>query len=373
MSYFGLSKRDVTATIVLPLLIMTLPYCLCWIYGQITDTHSFYFSFRFMSLAFIGITGCLARIKIEMVESGKLKNKNIEKRIDIFLTLMIWPAFALMLFFCIPAIIAIIVLAVFKDKSIYIEKFIIGVTYFLANLALFVLGIRIEFKGEFPKEQHAVCLNHESWIDYVIWPVLGGLKLSKVVAGKNLVKFPGIGQFIAARSILIDRKDESSAKKTLKLIKKIMLAGYNLIWNPGAGRDRLSNKGKMKKFLSGTFGVFDETILIVPTLVLETMKYKPAMKGEIPWKTLTFFGKISAFFSFQWWSSPRLIHVVVMEETCRKVEEVKLVEVVVDEVTVIEEEKVLENRDVCATRIYTLMDTRKQIELSLLEEQRMAA
>ena len=353
INYLGLDSRDITVTIVLPILVMALPYCLMWVWSSIfdTETHNFLFTFRFFSVAGIVVVGALSKLKIEFVEKGWLKNKNLEKWIDIFLTLLIWPAFALMMFFCIPAIILVMILSAIKGDSLTVERFIIGVVYFLAITSLFVLGVDVQVKGSFPEDNKYVgCLNHESSIDYFIWPFLAGLGLSKIIAGTNLVKFPGVGQFIEARSIMIDRNAVTSIVATLKKVKCFLAKGYRLFWNPGAGRDRLSGKGIMKKFKSGVFGILDETIAVVPILVLETMKYKPPMKGEINFKKLSLVQKIITFLEFQWWSSPRRIHVVIMGGINRAI---------VDDM--------LEDREVFTKRVYDLMTNQKEYELTLLE------
>ncbi len=339
------NKRDVMAAIVLPIMVMALAYCVLLVISLIFNTHQFLLNFRTDSFFYIFCAGAIVRVKVEAVEAGLLKNKIIGTILDLPLNFLVWTAFLLMMFFYLPALALVLVLANFWGKSPQIEKFIIGVVYFLANTSLFVLGAPITIEGAFPEEDHVACMQHGSFIEYFTWPVIMGLGLSKIIAGKNLVKWPVVGHFIDVRSLIIDRDDLRSPSDVLLKVKALLKLGYRICWGPGAGRDRLSDGGEMKKFKTGIFKILDDTILVVPVLSIGAMEYKPAMKGEIVWKKLSFFKKIYAFFAFQFFCSFRKIHVIIMEGI-RRLEN--------------------ETTEAFADRVYAIMNERQKLETAKL-------
>ena len=140
-------------------------------------------------------------------------------------------------------------------------------------------GIRLKIRGKekFVKGQtYIVVCNHNSFMDIPISSpgIPGG---NKTIAKVELSRIPLFGLIYKRGSVLVDRKDESSRKKSYLKMKEVLSNGLHMCIYPEGTRNKTTNP--LKSFKDGAFKLAIETQRpIIPAVIIGTQKMLPADK-----------------------------------------------------------------------------------------------
>jgi 1-acyl-sn-glycerol-3-phosphate acyltransferase len=158
------------------------------------------------------------------------------------------------------------------DLFIRISKCWMAIFLPFAGVRLKILG-----KEKFVKGQpYIVVCNHNSFMDIPISSpgIPGG---NKTIAKIELSRIPLFGLVYKRGSILVDRKDEGSRKKSYLEMKEVLSSGLHMCIYPEGTRNKTSNP--LKNFKDGAFKLAIETKTpIIPAVIIGTKKMLPANK-----------------------------------------------------------------------------------------------
>jgi 1-acyl-sn-glycerol-3-phosphate acyltransferase len=161
-----------------------------------------------------------------------------------------------------------------KGSAIFIKiaKLWMSVWLRLVGCPLIVKGKEHFQKGE----AYIVTCNHNSLLDIPLsCPFIPGA--NKTIAKTSFTKVPLFGWFYRKGSVLVDRKSESSRRKSYEQMKAVLRTGMHMSIYPEGTRNR-SNE-PLKKFYDGAFKLAVETQKdIIPTLIFNTKKALPVNK-----------------------------------------------------------------------------------------------
>ncbi len=149
------------------------------------------------------------------------------------------------------------------------------------GIYLFLSGCRFKVTGKevFDTTTNAVIVcNHNSLIDIpVSFPFLP--RANKTIAKKSFSKIPIFGLIYTFGTVLVDRKDEKSRKKSMEDMKEVLATGLDMLIYPEGTRNRSDEP--LKSFHNGAFKLaIDTRKPIIPVVLLHTKKIlptKPAM------------------------------------------------------------------------------------------------
>ncbi len=248
------------------------------------------------------------------------KNPKVKRTLNILLTVLMWPAFAIMAVLFLPMLYIVRLLkwtaTKFDMEWLHFPK---DAAYaFLTRISVFTLGVRVFVTGKLPKRPnflkhmfqtmkrpkflegifkntlkkvdtavaYVINAGHEGMLDYFIWPLILGFIRSLIVAGTNLLKFPVVGPFIAAKSILVDRNNEKSKVKAMLTAVKAVKSGTVVLLSSYGGRKREEEPEVIRakeKWEIGPFYIACKAgTFVVPMNVTQSGKYRPALKGVTP-------------------------------------------------------------------------------------------
>ena len=142
---------------------------------------------------------------------------------------------------------------------------------------LYLSGCRFKVTGKenFDGLGNAVIVcNHNSLIDIpVTTPFLP--RPNRTIAKKSFVYVPLFGWIYQFASVIVDRKDNSSRRKSYDNMKRVLNNGVDMLIYPEGTRNKTSDP--LKSFYDGAFTLSIETQKpIVPVVILNTKKILPA-------------------------------------------------------------------------------------------------
>ncbi len=145
---------------------------------------------------------------------------------------------------------------------------------------LFLVGCRLKVVGKenFEKGKvYVVTSNHNSFLDVpVLTPFVPGP--NKTIAKIEMSRIPIFGLVYKRGSILVDRKDKESRKKSFLQMIQVIQKGMHMCIYPEGTRNKTSQP--LKEFHDGAFRLAMDTQKdIIPTLIFNTKKILPADKG----------------------------------------------------------------------------------------------
>lgn len=152
------------------------------------------------------------------------------------------------------------------------------------NVWLRLVGcpIKIEGKENFRQGQsYVVACNHNSLMDVPLsCPFIPGP--NKTIAKASFAKIPLFGFFYMKGSVLVNRKDEQSRRKSFEKMKAVLQNKMHLCIYPEGTRNR--TKEPLKKFHDGAFKVSKDTgCSIIPCVLFNTKKVLPPGKPFYFW------------------------------------------------------------------------------------------
>lgn len=160
-------------------------------------------------------------------------------------------------------------------KSIWHRK----VSRVWMTIYLNLVGCPLRVKGveNFSGVENCIIVsNHNSLMDVpVTTPFMP--RANKTIAKKSFSRFPVFGWIYSFGSVLVDRNDDASRRKSFEDMKRVLNTNLDMVIYPEGTRNR-SNE-PLKKFYDGAFRLAVDTKKpIIPTLVFNTKKVLPATK-----------------------------------------------------------------------------------------------
>ena len=125
-----------------------------------------------------------------------------------------------------------------------------------------------------------VC-NHSSLMDVpVTTPFMP--RANKTIAKKSMSRMPVFGWLYSFGSVLVDRKDENSRRKSYDDMKRVLAAGIDMLIYPEGTRNRTGKP--LREFHNGAFRLaIDTGKPVVPTVLFNTAKALPPGKTFFLW------------------------------------------------------------------------------------------
>lgn len=144
-------------------------------------------------------------------------------------------------------------------------------------LTLIGSPLKVVGKENFKKgKNYIVVSNHNSLMDVpVTTPYVRGA--NKTIGKKSFTKAPVFGLVYIRGTVLVDRKNEASRRKSFEDMKKVLAQGLHMVIYPEGTRNRTSDP--LKSFHDGAFKLAVVTQKeIIPTLIFHTGTVLPPQK-----------------------------------------------------------------------------------------------
>ena len=161
-----------------------------------------------------------------------------------------------------------------KGQDIFIK---ISRLWMFVWLRMVGCPLKVRGKEYFAKNTaYIVPCNHNSMLDIPIsCPFIPGG--NKTIAKKSFTKVPLFGWFYRKGAVLVDRKNESSRRKSFEEMKKVLSVGMHMSIYPEGTRNRTDEP--LKKFHDGAFKLAVATnTSIIPAVILHSKKALPLNK-----------------------------------------------------------------------------------------------
>ena len=144
---------------------------------------------------------------------------------------------------------------------------------------LTLIGCPLKVKGANNFKGLTNCIivsNHNSLMDVpVTTPFMP--RANKTIAKKSFSFIPIFGWIYSFGSVLVDRNDDASRRKSFEDMKDVLNTGLDMVIYPEGTRNRTDEP--LKRFYDGAFRLAAETKKpIIPTLVFNTKKVLPVHK-----------------------------------------------------------------------------------------------
>lgn len=144
---------------------------------------------------------------------------------------------------------------------------------------LWAIGCPLKVKGKKYFDGLTNCVivcNHNSLMDVpVTTPFMA--RANKTIAKKDFVAVPVFGWIYSFGSVLVDRKNESSRRKSYEDMKQVLNTGLDMVIYPEGTRNR-TNK-PLTTFHDGAFRLAADTNKpVVPAVIFNTRKVLPVNK-----------------------------------------------------------------------------------------------
>jgi 1-acyl-sn-glycerol-3-phosphate acyltransferase len=192
----------------------------------------------------------------------------------------IWALWGLLLFISTMLVAMIFYSACFflKDpaKAAWHRK--VSRVWMIVFLNGFGCPLKLKGKANFKKgENYVVVCNHNSLMDIpVTTPFMPNP--NKTIAKKSFAKVPVFGWIYSFGSVLLDRNNEASRRKSYEEMKKVLRLGLDMLLYPEGTRNRTAEP--LKAFFDGAFRLaVDSKKSIIPVLLFNTKKILPATKA----------------------------------------------------------------------------------------------
>lgn len=152
------------------------------------------------------------------------------------------------------------------------------------NVFLFSIGapLKVIGKENFKKgKNYVVVSNHNSLMDVpVTTPFVPGA--NKTIAKTSFVKVPLFGWIYRRGSVLVDRSNEESRRRSFEEMKMALSQGLHMVIYPEGTRNRTSDP--LKSFHEGAFKLaIASGKEIIPTLLFYTKNVLPPEKAFYLW------------------------------------------------------------------------------------------
>ena len=159
------------------------------------------------------------------------------------------------------------------------QRYFIAISKIWMNVWLFLIGCPVKVKGKEnfkPGKSYVVVFNHNALLDVPLSaPYVPGA--NKTIAKTSFAKIPIFGQFYSRGSVLVDRNDDRSRRKSFEAMKKVLAQGMHMCIYPEGTRNRSGEP--IKPFYDGAFRLALATKHeIMPCVIKGTKKAMPINK-----------------------------------------------------------------------------------------------
>jgi 1-acyl-sn-glycerol-3-phosphate acyltransferase len=159
------------------------------------------------------------------------------------------------------------------------QKLFRNISRIWMNVWLRIICCPVTVKGQknFRKGQtYIVVCNHNALLDVPLSsPFIPGP--NKTIAKKSFAKIPLFGLYYSKGSVLVDRKSDTSRRRSFEEMKKVLRTGMHVCIYPEGTRNRTSEP--LKNFYAGAFKLSVETgTPVIPALIFNTKKAMPINK-----------------------------------------------------------------------------------------------
>ena len=159
------------------------------------------------------------------------------------------------------------------------QLYFIFISKLWMNVWLRLIGCPVTINGRehFKKEEnYVVVFNHNALLDVPLSaPYVPGA--NKTIAKSSFAKVPLFGWFYSKGSVLVNRENESSRRRSFEEMKKVLKAGMHICLYPEGTRNR--TKEPLKVFYDGAFKLAVESQKqIIPCVITGTKKAMPINK-----------------------------------------------------------------------------------------------
>ena len=159
------------------------------------------------------------------------------------------------------------------------QKYFIELSKLWMNVWLFLIGCPVKVSGKEnfkPGIVYIIVFNHNALLDVPLSsPYVPGA--NKTIAKASFAKIPLFGMFYKRGSVLVDRTNERSRRKSFNAMKKVLAAGMHVCIYPEGARNRSTEP--IKPFYNGAFKLAMETKkAIMPCVIIGTKKAMPINK-----------------------------------------------------------------------------------------------
>lgn len=149
---------------------------------------------------------------------------------------------------------------------------------------LFLIACPVEVKGtgHFRKDENYIVLcNHNSFMDIPLsFPAIPGA--NKTIAKQELARIPLFGYIYKKGTILVNRNNEGSRRKSFEAMKQILQMGMHMCIYPEGTRNKTT--APLQPFYSGAFKLAADTGKpIIPALIFNTRQVLPPGKFFYLW------------------------------------------------------------------------------------------
>jgi len=194
--------------------------------------------------------------------------------IDVFAR--IWAVWGLVSFittFCIIFIPSMVCYLIPQPKG---QHIFILISRIWMNVWLRLIGCPVTVSGWEHFQQHQtyiITCNHNTLMDVPLSsPFIPGP--NKTIAKKSFAKIPLFGWFYQKGSILVDRNDDNSRRRSYEAMKQTLAIGIHMCIYPEGTRNRTGKP--LKQFYDGAFKLaVDTQTSIIPCLLFNTNKALP--------------------------------------------------------------------------------------------------
>jgi len=159
------------------------------------------------------------------------------------------------------------------------QAYFIGVSRWWMNIWLTLIGCPVKIVGRehFKRgENYVVVYNHNALLDVPLSaPYVPGA--NKTIAKASFARVPIFGKFYTRGSVLVDRKNEISRRRSYDQMMKVLASGMHMCLYPEGTRNRTNQP--LKQFYDGAFKLaVDAKKDIIPCIITGTAKAMPINK-----------------------------------------------------------------------------------------------
>ena len=164
------------------------------------------------------------------------------------------------------------------------QRIFIGIARIWMSVWLIITGCGFRIKGRKnfkPGQSYIVTCNHNSLLDVPLSSpfIPGG---NKTIAKSSFAKIPLFGFYYMKGSVLVDRKNENSRRKSFEKMKAVLKQGLHMCIYPEGTRNRTNEP--LKKFYDGAFKLAtDSGHAVIPAVIFNTKKVLPPNKSFWFW------------------------------------------------------------------------------------------
>jgi len=149
------------------------------------------------------------------------------------------------------------------------------IVYVWMDFFFMLSGVRriVKGRGHFKKGQnYVVVCNHNSFMDVPL--SVTSVPPNKTIAKIEMAKIPVFGMIYKRGSVLVDRKNEESRRKSFLKMKTVLEMGLHMCIYPEGTRNKTSEP--LQRFHDGAFRLAVETKKpVIPAVIFYTSKVLP--------------------------------------------------------------------------------------------------